>query len=343
MSYISFQPKDYFKTKLYTGTGSSNAITGVGFQPDWTWIKERSGAAHDHNLTDAVRGVTKTIRTNTSQAQTTDAQDLKTFDSDGFTLGTNGGVNENNINFVSWNWKANGQGSSNTDGTINTTYTSANTTSGVSIIQYTGTGSNATIGHGLGVAPASVIIKRTSATGDWVIGNNGMGGWNYVLNFSTSPRANQNAQFQSTAPDANVITLGTDGQVNESGVTYICYAFSPITGFSQFDGYEGNGSADGTYVYTGFKPAFLMVKGATVTDNWSMFNNKTLGYNTFNYIIYPDLTNAESNGLPIDFLSNGFKWRNNAAMVNGSGQSYIYQAFAEQPLVASNGNAATAR
>ena len=333
---------EYFNTKLYTGNGSTNAQTGVGFQPDMTWIKSRSNNT-DHVITDAVRGVTKEIRPNKTDYEDTASNGLTTFGTDGFTVGDWTVVNLNSETYSAWNWKANGQGSANSDGTITTTYTSANTTNGVSIIKYTGTGSNGTIGHGLGVAPQSVIIKKLNTAADWVIGNNGMGGWNYVMNFSTSPRADQTAQFQSTAPSSSVITLGTDGQVNASGDTYICYAFAPITGFSKFGGYIGNGSTDGTFVYTGFKPGFLIVKGATVTDNWSMFDSKNLGYNAYNQVMYPDLNLTESNGLPIDFLSNGFKWRSSAAMVNGSSQEFIYIAFASAPIVASNDIAANAR
>ena len=333
---------EYFNTKLYTGNGSTNAQTGVGFQPDMTWIKSRSNNT-DHVITDAVRGVTKEIRPNKTDYEDTASNGLTTFGTDGFTVGDWTVVNLNSETYSAWNWKANGQGSANSDGTITTTYTSANTTNGVSIIKYTGTGSNGTIGHGLGVAPQSVIIKKLNTAADWLIGNSGMGGWNYVMNFSTSPRADQTAQFQSTAPSSSVITLGTDGQVNGSGDTYICYAFAPITGFSKFGGYIGNGSTNGTFVYTGFKPGFLIVKGATVTDNWSMFDSKNLGYNAYNQVMYPDLNLTESNGLPIDFLSNGFKWRSSAAMVNGSSQEFIYIAFASAPIVASNDIAANAR
>jgi len=343
MAYISFQPSAHFNTKLWTGTGSENAITGVGFQPDWVWIKNRA-AAEQNKLYDAVRGVTKNIYSNLTNPEGTDAQSLKSFDSDGFTLGTEAAINGNGQNIVGWNWKANGAGSANTDGTINTTSTSANTTAGISIITYTGTGSNATIGHGLGAAPKAVIIKKTNATADWVIGQEGLGGWNYVLNFTNSARADQSAQFQSTAPSSSVITLGTDGQVNASGDNYVCYAFAEKKGFSKFGSYTGNGNADGAFVYTGFKPAMVIIKlYSTGSENWRMFDNKRIGYNPNNYKLYPSLNSVEGTSDLIDLYSNGFKPRTTSIESNGSGNGYNYMAFAEEPLVASNGTPATAR
>jgi len=343
MAYISFQPSAHFNTKLWTGTGSENAITGVGFQPDWVWIKNR-GVAEQHKLYDAVRGVTKNIYSNLTNPEGTDAQSLKSFDSDGFTLGTEAALNGNGQNIVGWNWKANGAGSANTDGSINTTATSANTTSGISIITYTGTGSNATIGHGLGAAPKAVIIKKTNATADWVIGQEGLGGWNYVLNFTNSARADQSAQFQSTAPSSSVITLGTDGQVNASGDNYVCYAFAEKKGFSKFGSYIGNGSTWGTFVNCGFKPAMIIIKlYSTGSENWRMFDNKRIGYNPNNYKLYPSLNSVEGTSDLIDLYSNGFKPRTTSIESNGSGNGYSYMAFAEEPLVASNGTPATAR
>ena len=347
MAYISFQPKDYFNTKLYAGTGSAgNAQTGINFQPDFVWLKNRDNGTGSHGLFDAVRGVSKRIKSDDTAVEGTYAG-VSSFDSDGFTLGTS--WNQSSTNFVSWNWKANGQGSSNTDGSINTTYTSANTTSGFSIVKYTGTGSNATIGHGLGVAPELVIIKKTNTTADWVIGQNGLGGWNYVLNFTTSGRADQANQFQSTAPSSSLITLGTEGQINGSGDTFICYAFAPKTGFSKFGGYSGNGSTDGAFIYTGFLTKFLIIKNYSGNgDNWIMLTNElsTSGSNVVDNYLKPDETAAEttaSSNYPVDFLSNGFKLRGTDSGFNNGLSSYIYMAFAEEPLVASNNVPATAR
>ena len=345
MSYISFQPSDHFNTKLYTGTGAENAVTGVGFQPDWTWIKNASSStAYDHTLYDAVRGATKQLYSNQTNGQYTEAQGLKSFDSDGFTNGTDAKGNNNGSTFVSWNWKANGQGSSNTDGSINTTYTSANTTSGMSIIQYSGNGTaGATIGHGLGVAPKCVIIKRTDTTSNWIFGTGATGFTKFLYLNTTGAETTNSGTFNNTAPSSSVITLGSWNDVNNSSGTYIAYCFAEKQGFSKFGSYKGNGNDDGAFIYTGFKPAFILVKNTAISDNWSIFDNKRLGYNAFNYVLYTDITNVGSNGLPIDILSNGFKWRTSAAMVNGSGNNCIFMAFAEAPLVGSNNVPATAR
>ena len=232
MAYISFQPNDYFNTKLYTGNGSTNAITGVGFQPDWVWIKHR-GDTHDHNAYDAVRGVTKMITPNENYAESTVSDSLTSFDSDGFTLGNVARSNASGGSLVSWNWKANGQGSSNTDGSINTTYTSANTTSGMSIIQYSGNGTaGATIGHGLGVAPKCVIIKRTDTTSNWIFGT-GARGFDKFFYLNTADAETDNAgTFNDTAPSSSLITLGSWNDVNNSSGTYIAYCFAEKKGFN---------------------------------------------------------------------------------------------------------------
>ena len=346
MAYISFKPKDYFNTVLWTGTGSEQTISGVGFQSDLTWVKRRE--QKNHNLFDVVRGATKHIYANLAVGQDTTAETLKSWNTDGFVLGTDLNVNANAGTYAAWNWKAgNSQGSSNTDGTINTTYTSVNTTAGFSISQYTGTGSNATIGHGIGAAPKLVIIKKTNSSGDWLIGQEGLGGWNYVLNFSTSARADQSAQFQSTAPSSSVITLGTDGQVNASGDTYICYAFADVKGFSKFGSYQANNNDNGPFVYTGFKPAFVITKIISGgSGQWLLWDSARNTSNPTNKFLKPDADEAEATSATaniIDMCSNGFKIRENNGDLNYSSYSYIYMAFAEEPLVASNGIPATAK
>ena len=228
MAYTTINKSgDYFNTKLYTGTGSELAITGVGFQPDWTWIKGRN-VAYDNNVFDAVRGSTKRLMTNATTAESTQAQMIKSFDSDGFTLGTDGGVNENNTRtYASWNWKANGQGSSNTDGSINTTYTSVNTTAGFSIIKYTGNGtSGATIGHGLGSAPAMIIVKNLGSTEHWTVRHKDVtAGWNLYLNL-TNTQDDNSTVFTTTAPTSSVFSVGDNARTNASGSTYIAYCFA---------------------------------------------------------------------------------------------------------------------
>jgi len=343
MAYISFQPNDYFNTKLYTGTGSSNAQTGVGFQPDWIWLKNRSSSAN-HFLVDAVRGITKELRSNSTNGEATDDQLITAFGSDGFTLGTSGSGNTNGDNYASWNWKANGQGSSNTDGTINTTYTSANTTSGMSIIKYSGNGSaGATIGHGLGVAPKCVIIKRTDTTSNWIFGTGARGFDKFLYLNDTAAETDNAGTFNDTAPSSSLITLGSWNDVNNSSGTYICYAFAEKKGFSKFGSYVGNGSVSGPFVYTGFKPAFVLVKNASAANNWFLQDSKRLGYNGANHLQKPNSNGADDTGTHIDMLSNGFKTIVSSANCNGSGNTMIYMAFAEHPLVASNGIPATAR
>ena len=343
MAYISFQPKDYFNTKLYTGTGSSNAITGVGFQPDWTWIKCRTDA-QNHALYDAVRGVQKKISSSSTAAEATATTELSAFGSDGFTVLTDGQVNASGQTYASWNWRANGQGSSNTDGTINTTYTSANTTSGFSISTYTGTGSNATIGHGLGSAPSVVICKQLNATQQWINYHKAIGATKYLHLNATDAAATSSTVWNDTDPTSSVFSVGTAVNCNGSGNTYVAYCFAEKKGFSKFGSYVGNGSTDGTFVYTGFKPAFLIQKRSDTTANWNLYDNKRStsgGSNVVDDLFYVDGSNAEISYTSVDFLSNGFKFRSSDGAINSGAN--IYMAFAEAPIVSSNGVPAVAR
>jgi hypothetical protein len=348
MAYSTItKPSLHFNTKLFTGTGSSNALTGIGFQPDWVWIKDRQDT-HNHNLFDAVRGVTKRIHSDTTDAETTNAESLKSFDSDGFTLGTQTNVNQSGHTNVAWNWKAGGSGSANTDGSINTTATSINTTAGFSIITYTGTGSAGTIGHGLGVKPDFWQIKARSETRAWY-------GWHKNLALGDKITLNEDGAkttdtslFGTNAPTNQVINLGSSVGVNNSGQTFVCYAFAEKKGYSKMGAFTGNGNADGVFVYTGFKPAFLLIKIYSGTGQWTIFDNKRSssgGGNEIDKILHPNVTNAENTADDVDFLSNGFKMRNTAANANGSGSTYLYMAFAEEPLVANVGASipATAR
>jgi len=346
MSYTNInKSSDYFNTKLYTGNATDNtAITGVGFQPDWLWGKNRTDSTN-HYLIDAVRGITKNIKSQSTAAEATDTAILKSFDSDGFTLG-DGSLNQSGHTFVTWNWKANGQGSSNTDGTINTTYTSANTTSGMSIIQYSGNGSaGATIGHGLGVAPKCVIIKRTDTTSNWIFGTGARGFDKFSYLNTVDVETTNSGAFNNTAPSSSVITLGSWNDVNNSSGTYIAYAFAEKTGFSKFGSYEGNGSTDGSFVYTGFKPAFVIIKGIDSggSDNWNIIDNKRLGYNANNNRLFSNSTAAENTTSIADILSNGFKLRVSSTDLNADAKTYIYAAFAAAPLVGTNDIPANAR
>jgi hypothetical protein len=333
-----------FNPKLYTGNYSTNAITAVGFQPDLTWIKSRTTAGEDHYLFDAIRGVTNYIHSNTSAAQGTNSATLTTFGSDGFTVGANNSVNKSSDSLVSWNWKANGQGSANTDGTINSTYTSANTTSGFSIVQYTGNGTaGATVGHGLGAAVKTIIIKKYNTSSDWVYGSSGMGFTKYMNLNSTGAESAYAGMFNDTAPTSSVFTLGADGQVNTNGGTYVAYCFADVQGFSKMGSYIGNGNANGTFAYTGFKPAFILVKNTGSVRNWQIYDSKRIGYNYNNYRLPPNTAGSEESNLNIDIYSNGFKTLATDADVNENAKTYIFLAFAEEPLVSTNGQPATAR
>jgi len=347
MAYTTINKStDYFNTKLYTGNNGANAITGVGFQPDFVWLKPRNYADH-HRLMDAVRGQ-YTIYSNRDVAQDANSSHFTSFDSDGFTLGSDTKTNGNGSTYASWNWKANGQGSSNTDGSINTTYTSANTTNGFSISTYTGTGSNGTIGHGLGAVPKMFIVKRTDGTDGWYMFNSNLGSNDaYIMLDSTNASSTSNGStlWNSTAPTNQVFSLGTNSVVNYSGRTYVAYCFAEKTGFSKFGSYEGNASTNGSFINTGFKPAFVMMKGIDSggSDNWNLCDNKRVGYNAANWRLYPNATAGENTTSLVDLLSNGFKLRVSSTDVNADAKTYIYMAFAEAPLVGSNNVPANAR
>ena len=347
MAYTTINKStDYFNTKLYTGTGSTQSITGVGFQPDWVWCKTRNDT-QDHQLIDVVRGVTKTIASNGSAAEFTDSNGLTAFGTDGFTVGSSGGINGSGDTLVSWNWKAgNAQGSSNTDGSINTTYTSVNTTAGFSISQYTGNGSaGATVGHGLGAVPGLIFIKNlSSASTDWGVYHQSLGGTK-ALFLDLANQADTNIKyFNNTDPTNQVFSLGTYNDENANGENYIAYCFAEKAGYSKFGSYTGNGNADGTFVYTGFKPAWIMIKCSSHgSNNWVMVDNKREGFNPDNDRLYADSTSAESDTDVVDILSNGFKNRFTGGTSNGTSKSYVYMAFAEAPLVGTNNIPATAR
>ena len=340
MAYTTIKkPSSYFNTKLYTGNGSTQSITGVGFQPDFTWIKNRTGT-NWHTLYDVIRGTTKVLNSNESEAESTDTTGLTSFDSDGFTHGSGGNGNVNGGSFASWNWKANGAGSSNTDGSITSTV-SANTTSGFSIVSYTGTGSLATVGHGLGVAPAMIIMKNRSTTNGWEVYHQSLGNTRYMQLHSTSAGGTSATRWNNTSPTSTVFTVNTEGGVNSSGGNLIAYCFAPKTGYSKFGSFVGNGNADGTFVFTGMKPAFVMIKSSDGVYPWSIYDVKRLGYNVYNSRVVADDNIAEQGSQHLDILSNGFKLRTAGAGENGSGGNFIYMAFAEQPLVGDN--PATAR
>jgi hypothetical protein len=326
------QGDDYFNTVLYTGNGSTQSITGVGFQPDWVWIKERNAAA-DHGLYDAVRGVQKQLESNTTTAETTESTGLTAFGSDGFTVGSLAQLNTNTDTYVAWNWNAGGSNATNTSGSITSTVR-ANPTSGFSIVTYTGNGSTGQVdsaGHGLGVTPKLYIIKQRSATNDWYVFTNvTSGGWNYGL-------LNTTQAFASTSQYADSTKIYLSGtSTNASGGTYVAYCFAEIEGFSKFGSYTGNGSADGPFVYCGFRPRWVLFKQTNTTNNWVIIDTVRNTFNVVNRTLYPDLTVAEespaSGVTGVDVVSNGFKIRDNKGFWNTSSGTYIFAAFAENPF-----------
>ncbi len=346
MAYTTIdKPDDYFNTVLYVGNNSTNVITGVGFQPDLVWLKDRVNA-NSHNLYDSVRGATKALISNATNAEITRATGLTSFDSDGFTLGSYGGHNESSGN-VGWSWKASGTAVSNTDGTI-TSSVSANTTSGFSIVSYTGTGATATVGHGLGVAPKMIIGKGLENTINWTVGGSNISSnWTSSLALNATAAVNVANYWQDQAPNTNTFALTSDIGVNASGLDFIAYCFAEVKGFSKFGSYTGNGSTDGTFVYTGFKPAFVMIKRTDSTSSWNIWDNKRIGFNINNWQLEANTSVVENVSLQRMLLcSNGFKCITDNAQINASGGTYIYMAFAENPFVTSTANGsipATAR
>tara|TARA_R110002126_G_scaffold109643_1_gene246548 strand:+ start:341 stop:1372 length:1032 start_codon:yes stop_codon:yes gene_type:complete len=343
MAYtIIDDPTVYFNTKLWNGNSSTQAITGVGFQPDFVWGKQRTGT-ESHQLLDVLRGANNILTSNTDAAALADSNILNSFDADGYTLGSQNQLNDTGATYVGWNWKANGAGASNEDGSINTIKTSANTTSGFSISTYTGTGANATIGHGLGVVPQVVIYKKTSATGNWFMYNENIGNTKYLNLDATSAEQTYNV-FQDTTPSSTLLYVSGDSGANQNSQTYVAYCFADVQGYSKFGSYTGNNNADGPFVYTGFKPAWVLFKRSSAAENWSLYDNKRLGYNPQSYGLRPNINLAESEYATtdsVDFVSNGFKIREAGTNINDG--TYIYLAFAEEPFVTSTGIPATAR
>jgi len=349
MAYTTIDnPHKFFNTVLYTGNGTTDhAITGVGFQPDWTWLKKRNNA-DDNILSDVVRGATKYLISNSTAVEGTYAEGFKSFDSDGFTLGNANNTNQNTHTFVAWNWKADSSTSSNGNGSITSTV-SVNTTAGFSIVSYTGTGSNATVGHGLGVAPSLIINKCRSATQNWATYHAGVGATKAVFLDGTDAATTSSSYFNDTAPTSSVFSVGNSGDTNKSSQTHISYCFAEKKGYSKFGVYEGQGGAGGQYpfIYTGFRPAFVITKRAdTGGDNWHTLDNKRDIDNPAEQVLQPNDSGAEAttSTSKIDFLSNGFKLRGTGASINTSGLTYIYIAFAEHPFVTAGTKAAgTAR
>jgi len=350
-------PSAHFHTQLYTGTGSALSITNDAnagdFQPDFIWIKSRSNATNN-NVYDSQRGQTKRLYPNLA-SDPEDTVSGFTLNTDGFSTGTSsiGDINVSTETYVAWQWKANGgtsTGSAAESGDNPAYNHQANTTAGFSIVTYTGTGANGTVSHGLGAVPHIIIAKsRASGTRYWAV-------YNIGLNFPTDDlvyldadsAANQHdPTWNNTAPTSSVFTVGTYDSTNADGESFVAYLWTPIKGFSKFGKYTGNANADGSFIYTGFKPAWIMIKRTDGSNNWNIFDNKRDVDNIVGNVLYADIAQEEgadaAHSSANDFLSNGFKLRETGNAVNGSGAIYVYMAFAESPFVTSGGVPCTAR
>ena len=356
MAYTTIDdPSAYFQTLLYNGGSSSYTNSGNSdLQPDWVWIKARDNA-YEHKLWDSSRGTTKLLLSNDNTAEATQSG-LTAFNSDGFSLGGDGGSNDANTNFAAWQWKANGGTTTTNDasstgvGSIDSVY-QANTTAGFSIVTYTGNGSSgASFAHGLGVAPQYVLIKNRDTARSWFVGHPSPG-YNFIAGHfnSTDDKDEDSVYWNNTAPSSTVVTLGNNEGGNENGDKFVAYCFAPIQGYSHFASVEGNNNADGPFAYTGFKPAWVMLKNIDATGKvWQIWDSARDTSNVANHTLTGDATATEhSDGSGasnhIDMLSNGFKIRNTGSHLNPDGQTLIYMAFAESPFVSSEGVPTTAK
>ena len=339
---------------LYTGDGAATktiatAVNGVSFQPDFTWVKRRS-AAGSHVLQDVIRGFVGTAKlasnatdaeNNTGGATNPAEGYVSAVSSTGFTVtkGTGQQVNENGATYVGWQWKAGGTAVSNTAGSI-TSSVSANTTAGFSVVTYTGNGTaGATIGHGLGVAPSMVIAKNRSTGGtsayEWTVYHVSLGATKALFLNDTGAAATDAGYWYNTAPTSSVVTVPSNTRTNVNGSNFVFYCFAPVAGYSAFGSYTGNGSANGPFVYLGFRPRFVVIKASSTISQWVLWDTSRNTFNVTNSILYPNLSNAES-VFAMDIVSNGFKFREAGGAGNDSGVTYIYMAFAENPFKYAN-------
>jgi hypothetical protein len=356
MAYTTIDdPSAYHQTITYTGNEASRSITNTGnsdLKPDWVWIKERNNTV-SHRIFDSSRGATKRMFSNNTDAESTQSNSLTAFNTDGFSLGDGTSVNGNSDTYVAWQWKANGgTTASNSDGSITSTV-QADTTAGFSIVSYTGTGSNGTVGHGLGVVPKMYIVKNRNATQPWWTFHTDLGGEGNLRLNDTGADYSDSSVWNDTAPTSSVFSVGTNTGSNGSGNSIIAYCFAEIQGYSKFGKYTGNGTgsfgpfANGPFVYTGFKPAWVMIKRTDSTNGWTVFDSTRDPHNIVGNQLIPNSSGAEeadaSHHSERDYYSNGFKLKGNGNDINANGANYIYMAFAEHPFVSSEGVPVTAR
>ena len=329
MAYTTIDdPSVYFQTTLYTGNGGTQSITNTGnsdLQPDWIWIKERNGTS-DSAITDSVRGNTKIFTSNDKAAEGTSSDYITAFNSDGFSTGQNNQINESNKTHAAWQWKETAD-------------------AGFDMVLYTGNDTARTISHSLSAVPKMMIIKCRNVGKEWTIFHASLGNGKFIELDQTTAVQTATNRWNDTSPTSSVFTVGVDSSVNADTQTYIAYLFSEKKGYSKFESYTGNGNADGTFVYTGFRPAWIMRKNTNggVTESWIMQDNKRNTFNVADKWLEANASVAEDTAYQTDFLSNGFKMRSNNDGTNRSGTNYIYMAFAENPFVTSTGVPATAR
>jgi hypothetical protein len=334
MAYTDIDdPTAYFQTTIYTGNGTDDtAITHGGnsdLQADWVWIKNRTAAGEGHHWYDSVRGVTKRLRSDTTAAESTVSNGLQGFGTNGFTVGDRAGVNQNNIPIVSWNWKE-------------------TATAGFDMVSYTGNATGGrTIAHSLSAVPKMMIVKNRDAAVKWAVyhhKNTAAPGTDHLKLDVNDATADDDSTWNDTVPTSSVFSVGGSTSTNGDGTAYIAYLFAEKKGYSKFGSYVGNASSNGTFVYTGFKPAFVIFKKSAGTGSWAIQDNKRTPFNEGNKALFADTNAVESTSdNSMDFVSNGFKIRTDTANYNTSGDLYIYMAFAENPLVTSTGIPATAR
>jgi hypothetical protein len=320
---------DHFAVVTYTGNGSTQTISGLRFQPDFVWVKERSNA-RNHYLWDSNRGVLKELYSNLTNAESTNTIGLSSFNSDGFTLNNGDNAwNGSGNSYVAWCWKANGAGSSNTAGTISSTV-SANTTAGFSVVTYTGNGSaGATIGHGI-ATPSMIIVKSRGTTDSWGVYHASLGNTKGLYLETTGAAVTSSAFWNNTSPTSTVFSVSNNSINNASSTNYVAYCFAPIAGYSAFGSYQGNGSSDGVFVHLGFKPKFWMSKRTDSTSSWLIVDGARNTYNIVDDYLIPNSSAAEGSATVMDFVSNGVKFRGTTH--NDSGATWIYMAFAENPF-----------
>ena len=338
-------PAVHMNTVLYTGNGGTQSVTGAGFAPDLVWIQNRDDAVN-HGLFDSIRGVKNSLQSNTSTEARTAAgatEDLYAFGTDGFSVGVDTGgtsyinCNESSKNYASWNWKAGGAASTNDDGAIDSEV-SANTTAGFSIVSYTGTGSATTVGHGLSQTPELILIKNRPDADDWIVYSETVGNTSGLLLSFTNAPDDDIGYFNDTSPTSSVFTVGTQNRTNGSTNAMVAYCFHSIENYSKVGSYTANNSADGVFIYTGFSPAYFLVKSTTAGTDWIMFDNKRNTYNVVNNRLEPNTNAAEDQDANdvLDFVSNGIKIRGNGGGLNYSTRTQIYLAFAETPFKTAN-------